>query len=596
MSANAALSDSSIQLGNSGVCALYRSVCAMGGVINGSFLIDWSWAALAAGARDSLGEADVTTVKSVYTSRLLSYERSHKADCVLPVCALCSLTEPPTRRAISRKRRRWSDVWLACSSCSAWMVRLSNVLIATQQEALITLLVGCSQHTACSSVTRTVVSEAGQSGGACFFCLPCLHRRGHSMLASSDDSGPTFDDELEGGIEDETPYSLQLLPPYASTPRAFGAVSGRCVPPVDDFATYSALMHGAKRILQMALSTELVSRSLGFLPDEADSIHKTVCLLTPTEQPARVLSAMVLCGDAHKIATQVLVAATDPEARQGGCMRALLTAVAQHAARHGISLMCLATARTDKRAATVWQRLGFRPVPCWPTGFVHRTTSADLGQVFVRATAPLVSGQAQEPTVRLSSQPLLSDASALHVGAPAEWPDHVPFTSGTVAGELHPAVWPKLREPRVVIKRIPSDVEAHPCRGQYGVFARTALQATTCLMSYGGILRTAQASDSRLVVSLGGGLDVDAASCGNEARYINHYAGIAERPNCQLLVRMDACSGQRWACVSLLHAVPAGAELLLDYGPDAAAGLVPLIPWVPRKRRNSDRKARSAFD
>ena len=431
----------------------------------------------------------------------------------------------------------------------------------------------CASHCAASD----------DSGGAAFFCAPCFPI--DAEAANLDCCGEDAD------ADEDSPFSVHFLPPFVSTARAFGACSHRCVP-AHDFDSHSNLLHQARRVLA-ALSPELVSRSLGFLPDEADAVFKTVCVLTPAHAADKVLAAMVLCGDAHKSAAQVLVAATDPEARQGGCMRALLGAAARHVAKSGIQALCLATARTDTRAATVWQRLGFRPVPCWPPGFVHRATSNDLGQVFV-FTIPGRTGPAPAvPTLRLVAAPCAPVACS--AGAPPEWPGEVPFTSGAVHADMHPATMPKVHQPAVVIRRIAADAEGHPCRGQWGLFARTPLQPCDCLLPYGGVLRSAGPSTSAFLISAGGGLDVDATQCGNEARYMNHYAGVAERPNACLEARLDPATGHRWLAVRLLHAVPAGRELLLDYGPLYAAKLQDdgeRNPFVPRRKRDTHRVAR----
>ena len=435
-----------------------------------------------------------------------------------------------------------------------------------------------AQHKACASACHTVVD----AGGAAFFCAPCFHGREGSATAAP----LKCCDEDADDADNDSPFCVHFLPPFVSTARAFGGCAHRCFPE-HDFDSYSSLMHQAKRVLQ-ARSPELVARSLGFLPDEVDSVFKTVCVLTPAHAVDKVLAAMVLCGDAHKSAAQVLVAATHPEARQGGCMRALLLAASRHVAKaSGIQALCLATARTDTRAATVWQRLGFRPVPSWPPGFVHRATSNDLGQVFVfsigAGPAPVA------PTLRLVAAPPAS--ATVSAGAPPDWPGEVPFTSGAVPADAHPATMPKVHQPKVAIRRI--DAEGHPCRGQWGLFARTPLQPCDCLLPYGGILRAACPSLSMHVVSAGGGLDVDAEHAGNEARYINHYAGIAELPNCRLEVRLDNTTGQRWLAVRLLHAVPAGRELVLDYGPQYAEKLRTPPAWLGRRGRDTKRVARA---
>ncbi len=397
--------------------------------------------------------------------------------------------------------------------------------------------------------------------------------------------------------------------------RAFGAVASRCSPPLgaDDYFRFRDLLHGARRVLERGLSPELVARSLGFVPDEVEPAFKTVAVLTDADSDD-VLSALVFCGDAHKNGAQILVAGTDPAARQGGCMRALLGATAAMLAANGITVLCLATARTDTRAAAVWQRLGFVPAACWPANFVSRQTSADLGTVFTRPTVleqgARTPSQSPEPkaAARLAccaeTGEVGADAAArLPSGVPREWPGEVPFTSGTVSADLHPATWPQVHQPRVIIRRIPLEAE-HPCRGQYGVFARMPLQPTDCLMSYGGILRARCDSDSLYLASAGGGLDIDAERCGNETRYLNHYAGIAAAPNADLRIRIEPFSGTRWIAVRLVSPVAAGDEILLDYGEEYSEVLLRPSkrprgwtppPFVPRRPRDTRRVSRSVM-
>ena len=557
------------------VVQLYRAVCAMGG---GAATLSPCWSsAFQRMANWRNGEGKPTScgnaVHTFYVDHLLSYEREHPADVTAPVCPLCGSSSSSAASTPAKQQPRWKHVWRECGGCKAWV------------------------HKACADRAETVLR------GGTAFCKSCFPRDEARHAAAPAEA-------CSSGEEECAPqHRVCFLPPHVNTTRAFAAVAGRCSLPlgVCDFDRFRALLAGAQRVLERGLSRELVARSLGLVPDEVEPHHKTVALLTDGDSDT-VLSAMVVCGDAHRNGAQVLVAATDPSARRGGCMRALLSATASFLAADGIGVMCLATARTDSRAAAVWRRLGFRPAPCWPANFVSRQTSADLGPIFTRPTGLddfFRTPTPSPPRVARLAVGGEGEARQLPSGVPPEWPAEVPFTSGCVAADLHPACWPQLQQPRVVVRRIPRDAQ-HPCAGGFGLFARVgiALQRDECLLAYGGVLRARAHSDSLFLASAGGGLDVDAASCGNEARYLNHFAGIAQAPNAELCTQTVPLSGARWVAVRLLQPVAAGEELLLDYGEEYSPSLLRRgkrkrgdspPAFVPRRPRDSRRIPRTSL-
>lgn len=77
----------------------------------------------------------------------------------------------------------------------------------------------------------------------------------------------------------------------------------------------------------------------------------------------------------------------------------------------------------------------------------------------------------------------------------------------------------------------------HPANGQYGLFAAKPLKPSTLVILYVGYLHTAEESDPSssydLSVDAESGVGIDATHMGNEARFINDYRGVAERPNAE---------------------------------------------------------------
>ena len=67
--------------------------------------------------------------------------------------------------------------------------------------------------------------------------------------------------------------------------------------------------------------------------------------------------------------------------------------------------------------------------------------------------------------------------------------------------------------------------------------------------------------DARLGVKL----DVDARRYGNETRFINHYANLAEAPNVAFLPYRLPSTGELAIAVTTSRPVKQGEELLADY-------------------------------
>ncbi|KAI0547985.1 hypothetical protein F4679DRAFT_552157 [Xylaria curta] len=143
------------------------------------------------------------------------------------------------------------------------------------------------------------------------------------------------------------------------------------------------------------------------------------------------------------------------------------------------------------------------------------------------------------------------------------------------------------RGPCPLVKIIPITEPSHPAHGQAGLFAARNLEPGTLILPYYGLVHSSlpphslahDKSDYDLWLNREAGVAVDAAKAGNEARFINDYRGVGERPNAEFRQCWDARSGQQCMGVYVLPAgkknIPAkagaggiakGSEILVSYG------------------------------
>merc|ERR1712062_486771 len=107
----------------------------------------------------------------------------------------------------------------------------------------------------------------------------------------------------------------------------------------------------------------------------------------------------------------------------------------------------------------------------------------------------------------------------------------------------------------------------HPAYDQYGLFAIKKLKPGSLILDYIGLVCTeSEVSDtSDYVLAFQDGLSIDAEKMGNEARFINDFRGIGERPNCKFDTRED--KGKVCMSVYVLNrAIWPGQELSVSYG------------------------------
>ena len=112
---------------------------------------------------------------------------------------------------------------------------------------------------------------------------------------------------------------------------------------------------------------------------------------------------------------------------------------------------------------------------------------------------------------------------------------------------------------------------ASPNSGQCGLYVAKKVAAGEHLLDYRGVItleeHECRESDYTLLFVEEGTprLTLDAAKCGNEARFINDFRNTGRKANCRFAERFDS-RGVRHMGVYALVALAKGEELLLSYG------------------------------
>ncbi|CAN6660956.1 hypothetical protein TRVA0_033S00144 [Trichomonascus vanleenenianus] len=165
---------------------------------------------------------------------------------------------------------------------------------------------------------------------------------------------------------------------------------------------------------------------------------------------------------------------------------------------------------------------------------------------------------------------------------PSNWPDTVVYTHknvyskrlikeeldaiGVSRNEGKPGSGPSKL---VKIKRI-SDPN-HPACGQFGLFAASKLAPRSKVLDYMGYVHprseSDDASDYDLVLDKATGVAIDAWKLGCEARMVNDYRGIRNKPNVQFDDYRDSATGELKIAVFVLdQPIQKGEELCINYG------------------------------
>ena len=184
---------------------------------------------------------------------------------------------------------------------------------------------------------------------------------------------------------------------------------------------------------------------------------------------------------------------------------------------------------------------------------------------------------------------------------PPEWPVKLPYLSSpvissdlpktildastTVAQDVYVITRPQTLYTNIRITSI--DLPTHPAFPQFGLFAARALEPDSFVCLYLGLIHSTETTDpaSNYDLSLDreAGLAIDAASMGNEARFINDYRGIKDRPNAEfrdVIVKVEKGGKERGVGVFVKpykkgkgkekgkagYGIRKGEEILVSYG------------------------------
>lgn len=166
---------------------------------------------------------------------------------------------------------------------------------------------------------------------------------------------------------------------------------------------------------------------------------------------------------------------------------------------------------------------------------------------------------------------------------PTRWPKDVYYLRSC---EFHASVTPALRD---FIKGNPSIAghlpvsycacvtirpitnSAHPANGQYGLFATSHIKPNTRILDYVGEIHCDDRPTSDYDLSLhrfpdGISMGIDAHKSGNEARFINDYRGISERPNAFFQDNRLSSGELRMSIWSSSEGIRKGDEIVVSYG------------------------------
>ncbi|KAJ6442013.1 nucleoporin SONB [Purpureocillium lavendulum] len=179
---------------------------------------------------------------------------------------------------------------------------------------------------------------------------------------------------------------------------------------------------------------------------------------------------------------------------------------------------------------------------------------------------------------------------------PKNWPDSIRYLKAPLhSKELSATQLASLRSRPADLSAIPASATltpspnvkiqpirdpSHPANGQYGLFAAQNLKPGAFILAYLGRVHAGGASSEESDYDLwlsrdddgGDGLAVDAASEGNEGRFVNDYRGVGERANAVF----GTAFCERWGEVCMgvwvlggknaAKGIRKGEEILVSYG------------------------------
>jgi hypothetical protein len=110
---------------------------------------------------------------------------------------------------------------------------------------------------------------------------------------------------------------------------------------------------------------------------------------------------------------------------------------------------------------------------------------------------------------------------------------------------------------------------SHPAVGQYGLFAANKIPPRTHIIDYTGEIHCddrASDYDLSLYRSQDANVGIDASMMGNEARFINDYRGVREKPNAIFADGRTTSGELRMSVWSAGKIIKKGDEILVSYG------------------------------
>lgn len=170
-------------------------------------------------------------------------------------------------------------------------------------------------------------------------------------------------------------------------------------------------------------------------------------------------------------------------------------------------------------------------------------------------------------------------STTLH-SKPSCWPANVQYLDRCV---YHLSVTPEIRSyihassrsttsnnrSLIQIRHI-TDV-SHPASGQCGLFATKKIPPNTHILDYLGEIHCEDRPNSDYDLSLyrsqdGLNVGVDASTMGNEARFVNDYRGVRDKPNVFFVTGRTASNELRMSIWSGAAPIKKGDEILVSYG------------------------------
>ncbi|KAJ7071517.1 SET domain protein [Mycena amicta] len=110
----------------------------------------------------------------------------------------------------------------------------------------------------------------------------------------------------------------------------------------------------------------------------------------------------------------------------------------------------------------------------------------------------------------------------------------------------------------------------HPAFGQLGLFAQKKIPPHRAIVDYIGQIHCDDRPNSDYDLSLYRSdtmsVGVDASKMGNEARFVNDFRGVADRPNASFVDYRTPNGELRVRIVSSNRAIKQGEEILVSYG------------------------------